>query len=240
MCKPLATINRKKFSKELQKGLDEDVFARIHIVDTAEGEELVQDRFGRVTYFYGTLAGKQIPVYQPGTLMFDESDEAGDQEEGESAKKAKKGPMLSPVRALFLARFIGTLIKLYEEKVADKEELDENTLDQAAYTEALSSLLYDLSQDEEVSQEYNSLLNLQDDLATINEDGQLNEEQLALLHIKDVQQLRPGVTTDEVLDNLPTNQEKIQIVQLRVKTRAHSFKFTPMTSLKRDVRPGQA
>jgi len=46
----------------------------------------------------------------------------------------------------------------------------------------------------------------------INEDGQLNEQQLALLHIKDVQELRPGVTTDEVLDDLPTNQEKIQIV----------------------------
>ena len=43
----------------------------IKIVRTRAGEKPLVDSYGRVTYYYAKLGDKKIPVYQPGTIMFE-------------------------------------------------------------------------------------------------------------------------------------------------------------------------
>lgn len=41
----------------------------MHEID--DEDEPIKDDYGRVTYFYVTLGGIKIPLYQPGTIMFE-------------------------------------------------------------------------------------------------------------------------------------------------------------------------
>jgi len=53
-------------------------------VNTRKAEKPLVDSYGRVTYYYAQLGDKKIPVYQPGTIMF----ECGVVNDGELAVEA--------------------------------------------------------------------------------------------------------------------------------------------------------
>ena len=41
------------------------------MVNTRKGERPIVDSYGRVTYYYARMGDTKIPVYQPGTIMFE-------------------------------------------------------------------------------------------------------------------------------------------------------------------------
>ena len=79
------------------------------IKEIPEGEHPYIDRYGRVTYFYAQLAGKQIVIYQPGTIMF----ETGVRDDGvlkvPKVGEQQNGAILGNGCAAFLAKFVTTL-----------------------------------------------------------------------------------------------------------------------------------
>ena len=44
---------------------------RIKIKEISDNKQPYVDSFGRVTYFFVVLGGHVIPIYQPGTIMFE-------------------------------------------------------------------------------------------------------------------------------------------------------------------------
>ena len=75
---------------------------------------------GRVTYFYAQIGDKKLPVYQPGTIMFETGvlnfGELAIHPDGEENQQSN-GAVLGDQCALFLAKFIATLILTYNENL---------------------------------------------------------------------------------------------------------------------------
>jgi hypothetical protein len=65
----ISKVNKYHFKAKLVEKLDEEHRALIREIDN-DDEPLV-DHYGRVTYFYFMLGGNQLPVYQPGSIMFE-------------------------------------------------------------------------------------------------------------------------------------------------------------------------
>ena len=71
MSQPIALVNKEFFKQKLADKLDEELQEYILQVNTRKGEKPIVDSYGRVTYYYARLGDKKIPVYQPGTIMFE-------------------------------------------------------------------------------------------------------------------------------------------------------------------------
>ena len=71
MSQPIALVNKEFFKQKLADKLDEELQPYINQVNTRKGEKPIVDSYGRVTYYYARLGDKKIPVYQPGTIMFE-------------------------------------------------------------------------------------------------------------------------------------------------------------------------
>ena len=61
----VAKVNRPHFAKKLEPILEK------HGDYIKESEIALIDRYGRATYFYCKLGNQIIPIYQPGTIMFE-------------------------------------------------------------------------------------------------------------------------------------------------------------------------
>jgi hypothetical protein len=68
---PIAVVNKPSFKKKLQEKLPADIFVHIKCIDRQKREKAICDEYGRITHFYADLADQRIPVYQPGTIMFE-------------------------------------------------------------------------------------------------------------------------------------------------------------------------
>jgi len=84
MSQPIALVNKPFFKGRLEAKLDPEVMERIQVVNTRRGERPIVDSYGRVTYFFAKLGLKKIPIYQPGSIMF----ECGVMKEGDLAVEA--------------------------------------------------------------------------------------------------------------------------------------------------------
>ena len=62
----VAEHNKPWFKKLTEQKISEELRAFIK-----EAEEPLEDRFGRCTFFYVDIGGTKLPIYQPGTVMFD-------------------------------------------------------------------------------------------------------------------------------------------------------------------------
>ena len=98
--KPTAQFNQKEFLKQIDENLDDDVKSLISQKD--EQEEPFIDSYGRITFFTCTLASLELPIYQPGTIMF------------ESATNESE-VILGSNDSIALAKFTCTLINNYNE-----------------------------------------------------------------------------------------------------------------------------
>ena len=135
------------------------------------GEKAIVDSYGRVTYFYACLGDKKIPVYQPGTIMF----ECGVVNNTDLAVEAhgsqQNGAILGNGCAIFLCKFIARLTNCYN-KLAEEAGHDicakpDNDLYKTALTQELHRCCY------EDYSEHGRLLALKDILASITEEKQL-------------------------------------------------------------------
>ena len=138
------------------------------------GEKVVEDSYGRVTYFYARLGNKKIPVYQPGTIMF----ECGVIDESELAVEAhgaqQNGAILGNGCALFLCKFIARLIQCYEEKCSENEVDPEGEIDNDCYKIALTEILQACCYED--ASEHGRLLALKDILQSLTAEKRLNDE----------------------------------------------------------------
>ena len=71
MSQPIALVNKEFFKQKLMDKLDPELQPYIKSVNTRKGEKPIVDNYGRVTYYYAELGDKRVPVYQPGTIMFE-------------------------------------------------------------------------------------------------------------------------------------------------------------------------
>ena len=67
--KPMAQMNRMCFRNKVKSTLPDEYKPFIH--EIAKGKQPIVDSYGRATYFFAKLARKRIPIYQPGTYMFE-------------------------------------------------------------------------------------------------------------------------------------------------------------------------
>ena len=133
MSQPIALVNKEFFRQKQQEKLDEELREFIKQVNTRKGEKPIVDSYGRVTYYYACLGDKRIPVYQPGTIMF----ECGVVSDSELAIEAhgsqQNGAILGNGCAIFLCKFIARLIIAYNEKCGEAEIASDGAIDNELY-----------------------------------------------------------------------------------------------------------
>ena len=118
--------------------MDEELRDYIKQVNTRKGEKPIVDSYGRVTYYYACLGDKRIPIYQPGTIMFecgvvDDADLAI-----EHGGSQQNGAILGNGCAIFLCKFTARLIICYNEKAEAAEIETEGAVDNDCYKSALT------------------------------------------------------------------------------------------------------
>ena len=174
MSQPIALVNKPFFKGRLEQKLPPEVVERIQVVNTRKGERPIVDSYGRVTYFFAKLGPKRIPLYQPGTIMF----ECGVISSGSLAVEAhgsqQNGAILGNGCALFLCRFIGALVVKYEELCQESGHDDEKSLCQESYAKALTNVLAN-SAVEDIT-EHGRLLCMKEVLMDIAQDKKLDEQ----------------------------------------------------------------
>ena len=71
----ISTYNKEFFRIKLEEKLAPEY--RDYIKEFEEDEKPYTDRYGRTSYFYVMLGQHVLPIYQPGTVMFDSGVEDG-------------------------------------------------------------------------------------------------------------------------------------------------------------------
>lgn len=113
-------MSRESFKLTLNEGLPKDM--RCLVLE--DQSDPIIDSYGRVTFFSVKLAGQRLPIYQPGTVMF----ETGVRANCQLANKAKRGllqlnrEIMSEANAMFLASFIIKLSQRYNCAVAKMKQ----------------------------------------------------------------------------------------------------------------------
>ena len=112
--KPMAQMNRMCFRNKVKSSLPDEYKPFIH--EIAKGKQPIVDSYGRATYFFAKLARKRIPIYQPGTYMF-ESGVVNESPLNVTAHGSQQnGAILGNGCALFLCKFVAKLVCNYEEE----------------------------------------------------------------------------------------------------------------------------
>ena len=106
--------------------MDAELIPYIRQVNPRKGQRPIVDSYGRVTYFYIKLADKNVPIYQPGTIMF----ECGVVSDSELAVEAhgsqQNGAILGNGCAVFLCKFLTRLVIRYE-ALAEESEIEDGS-----------------------------------------------------------------------------------------------------------------
>jgi hypothetical protein len=67
--RPISQVNKQYFKQLLLMQLPENLYANVK--EIGESKEPYVDSYGRVTFFYVLIGGQIVPLYQPGTIMFE-------------------------------------------------------------------------------------------------------------------------------------------------------------------------
>ena len=107
-------MNRMCFRNKIKQKLADEY--KPHIFEIEKGKQPIVDSYGRATFFYSKIGRKRIPIYQPGTFMF----ESGVVNESPLMVHAhgsqQNGAILGNGCALFLCKFIAKLVQNYEQE----------------------------------------------------------------------------------------------------------------------------
>lgn len=154
----VAKLNRPHFAKRLEPILEK------HGDYIKESEIALVDRYGRSTYFYCKLGNQVIPIYQPGTIMF-ESAVKGDSKLNVTAGGSQQnGPLLGNGCATFLARFHCNLIATYQ-RICAVGELDSSHFYPDKYKQALKECLKQFGVED--AKEHGRLISMQETLLSL-------------------------------------------------------------------------
>ena len=109
----IAQANKAHFKVMLKNKLSEELLPQVCEVKSRTVQKGFVDSYGRVTYYYVKLGDKNIPVYQPGTIMF----ECGVVKESDLNVTAhgsqQNGAILGNGCAIFLCKFLCRLVNCY-------------------------------------------------------------------------------------------------------------------------------
>ena len=89
------------------------------------------DHYGRVTFYSVLIGGAQIPVYQPGTILFEAAVEAESDLANFEDGEQMNGKSLCLRAALFLQKFVVSLSKCYTILGGDSKTLNASVLKNA-------------------------------------------------------------------------------------------------------------
>ena len=105
------------------------------------GDKATCGYYGRFTEFYAKIGNKEIPVYQPGTVMFASAVKEGSDLAVVAHGSQQNGAILGNGCAQFLSRFIAQLAQCYELKVQEKGMKAWDDIDNDSYMQALTETL---------------------------------------------------------------------------------------------------
>ena len=78
---------------------------RALIWEIEDDDEPLTDHYGRVTYFYIMIGGEKLPVYQPGSVMFESGVKSDSGLNVVAGGSQQNGAILGNGCAVFLAKF---------------------------------------------------------------------------------------------------------------------------------------
>lgn len=151
--------------------------------------------------------------------MFDSSVEKfGDLAVHDEDGEQSNGIVMGSEDALFLAKFLATLIINYETMVTDMGMDPEGPLDQTAYSEAITQTLKDFVAED--SRKHGRLLAMRTILSSLTEKKRLQREQLACMYSRDLIIARNQDVNDEeaiqsVIEEPPNEEEVEQVINRR-------------------------
>ena len=183
LSKPVALVNKEHFRQKLIEKVPQE--CRELIIEIPEEKDPYTDDQGRVTYFYTILGGIPIPVYQPGTIMFESAIKSDSNLVVEHGGQ-QNGPLLGNGCATFLAKFLGRLVIAYNKECALKE-LNPNMFYSNVYQQILEQTLRAHSKED--SSEHGRLISIKDTLLTVNNEKIDSESVLGHFYRKDIMEL---------------------------------------------------
>ena len=167
MSQPIALVNKEFFKQKLKDKLDPELQEYIKSINTRKGEKPIVDNYGRVTYYYAQLGDKKVPVYQPGTIMFECGVVADSDLAVEAHGSQQNGAILGNGCAVFLCKFMARLIQCYEATSLDNEIDYTGPVHQECYKMSLTKTLQQCCLED--VKEHGRLLALKDILASLTE-----------------------------------------------------------------------
>lgn len=111
--RPIAQLNKEVFRQKIAEKLSSE--QRAIIKEVTDNKQPLSDSYGRITFFYIVLGGEVLPIYQPGTIMFESAVLEGADIALHSKGMHQNGPVLSADGALFLAKFLATVVSKYNQ-----------------------------------------------------------------------------------------------------------------------------
>ena len=109
--RPISQVNQTFFKEKLEDGLPLE--CRHLIQQVQDQQEPIVDSFGRFTYFSIQLGDQTIPIYQPGSVMFETAVKPNSEAEVVAKGSQQNGAILGNGCALFLAKFLAKLVLKY-------------------------------------------------------------------------------------------------------------------------------
>ena len=158
-----------------------------YIFEIEKGKQPIVDSYGRATYFYSKLGRKRIPIYQPGTFMF-ESGVVNESPLNVTAHGSQQnGAILGNGCAIFLCKFVAKLCQNYDQ---DREfkQITKTCLVPECYHAALSNTLTELAYEDK--DEHGRLIVMKEALVTLMTDEQLEAKYTAMFYAKDFSCIR--------------------------------------------------
>lgn len=182
---------------------------QIDVQDPAQ-EPLVDD-YGRVTFFYVELGDQKLPIYQPGSVMFESSVKPDTDSAVVAGGSQQNGAILGNGCAIFLAKFLTKLVLKYNELSACNGHDSKRPINKAIYKVSLETILLDLSLED--MREHGRLLALKEKLVgLVDEQDPLSVNTLSLFQLKDLRcpnidpKSMDDVTQDQVLKGMDARQ----------------------------------
>lgn len=169
----VADANLETFKGKIQEKLSE---SHQELIQERPQDQPFVDAFGRVTYLYVVLYGIQFPIYQPGSVMFETAILSETESSVVAGGSQQNGPILGNGCAIFLAKFLCTIILTYQELCQNQENPSE--LSKTILKEALSNTLTELAL-EDVN-EHGRLLTMKQQLLELLDDEVIEEPLLCL------------------------------------------------------------
>ena len=168
--------NKQTFKEELGNYLSPETCHYVEEID--DSEEPYYDALGRATYFTAQVGGQTLPIYQTGSMMF----ETAVLEDSDIAiywgNVHRNGAVLQKESALFLAKFVTTLIHYYNQE-CKTEKKDSTKLDYGLYETSLDKALKEFSV-EDLNEHGRLLLLKQKLMSYIPDAGKKNLKRLAM------------------------------------------------------------